>query len=268
MINFFDHLDTTFTDVELSNIFNYNEINFTDDPKVKKVIVHQGMCHVERKVEHSKQSISIMFCGSATGEYFPPMIVYKAQNVYAGWCVGGPPGATYDSTSSGWFDSRTSEHWFLSNFFDNVASRPGIKVSIEDNLALHFLHNAIQLAESNNIRFVTLPPNTTQLCQPLDVAVFCPVKRLWRHMLNEWRKESRMEGSIPKPQFPGLFRQLYENLVVGFCSCDLCPLDRTQVLRKIPGTSCDRGGLERNAVLSDSVMELFHTHCGVGVERQ
>ena len=66
------------------------------------------MC-VERKVEHSKQSISIMFCGSATGEHLPPMIVYKAQNVYAGWCVGGPPGATYDFTSSGWFDSRTFE---------------------------------------------------------------------------------------------------------------------------------------------------------------
>ena len=117
--------------------------------------------------------------------------------------MGGPPGATYDSTSSGWFDSRTFERWFTSNFLDNVASRPGIKVIIGDNLASHFLHNVIQLAESTNIRFVTLPPNTTHLCQPLDVAVFRPVKRLWRQMLNEWRKESRMKGSIPKTQFPG-----------------------------------------------------------------
>ena len=130
MIDFFDHLDTTFTDVEPSNIFNYDETNLTDDLGVKKVIVHRGMRHVERKVEHPKQSISIMFCRSATGEYLPPMIGYKAQNVYAGWCVGGPPDATYNSTSSGWFDSRTFVCWFTSNFLDNVASIPGIKVII------------------------------------------------------------------------------------------------------------------------------------------
>ena len=44
-----------------------------------------------------------MFRGSATGEYLPLMIVYN------GWWVGGPPDATYDVTSSGWFDSRTFE---------------------------------------------------------------------------------------------------------------------------------------------------------------
>ena len=121
-------MNTTFTNVEPSNIFNYNETNLKDDPGVKKVIVYRGMHSVERKVEHSKQSKSIMFCGSATGEYLPPMIVYKAQNVYAGWCVSGPPGATYDSTSTGWFDSRTFERCFTSNFLDNAASRPGIKL--------------------------------------------------------------------------------------------------------------------------------------------
>ena len=92
-------------------------------------------------------------------------------------------------------------------------------------------------------------------------------------MLNEWRKKCRMKGSIPKMQFPGLFRRLYENLrpenlVAGFHCCSLCPLDRTQVLKKIPGTSHDPGGLESNAVLNDSVMELLHTHCGVGIVPQ
>jgi len=35
--------------------------------------------------EHSKQSISVMFCGDAAGHFLPPMVVYKAKNVYENW---------------------------------------------------------------------------------------------------------------------------------------------------------------------------------------
>ena len=209
---YIDHLDMTLHDVNLCNIFNYDETNITDDPGVKKVIVRRGLRRVERKMEHSKQSISIMFCGSATAEYLPPMVVYKAQNVYTGWCEGGPAGAIYDATSTGWFDSRTFEHWFTLIFLNVVACRSGVKAVIGDNLASQFSHNVIQLAKQHNIKFVTLPPNTTYLYQPLDVTVFRSVKRLWKKMLSDLRKESRTKGSVPKSQFPGMLKRLSENL--------------------------------------------------------
>ena len=40
-----------------------------------------------------------MFSRNAVGEYLPPMVVYKAKNVYKG--------TIYDSTPSGWFDMKT-----------------------------------------------------------------------------------------------------------------------------------------------------------------
>ena len=33
-----------------------------------------------------------MFCGSAAGDFSPPMIIYKAQYCYEGWTQCGPAG--------------------------------------------------------------------------------------------------------------------------------------------------------------------------------
>ena len=261
-------------DVEPHNLFNYDETNVTDNPGVKKVIVRRGLRRVERKTEHSKQSISVMFCGSATGEYLPPMVVYKARNLYSSWTEGGPDGAVYDVTDSGWYDWRTFQIWFCSVFLLNVGSRPGVKMVIGDNLPSHFSGLVIEEARKHNIRFITMPPNSTHLCQPLDMAVFGPAKRVWRKMLNDWRNETRAKGSIPKSNFPSMLKRLCDNLpprniIAGFRATGLFPFDRTQVLKRIPGTSRDPGGnAEVNNVLNDSVMALLRLHCSVATPRR
>ena len=89
-----------------TNIFNYDKTNVTDNPSQKKCTVQSRLVRIEQKAEHSKQSVSIMFRGNAVGEYLPPMVVYKAKNLYEGWMVGGPKGTIYDSTPSGWFDMK------------------------------------------------------------------------------------------------------------------------------------------------------------------
>ena len=75
-----------------------------------------------------------MFCGSAAGAYLPPMAVYKAQNIYTNWRIGGPEGTVYDATKSGWFDSRTFEIWFMNVFLPNISKLSGPKLLIGDNV--------------------------------------------------------------------------------------------------------------------------------------
>ena len=88
-------------------------------------------------------------------------------------------------------------------------------------LASHFTPEVIEASVANGIVFACLIPNSTHLLQPLDVAVFRPVKTAWKRILETWRKDSRTRGSIPKGHFPGLLSRLYshlkpENLVAGF----------------------------------------------------
>ena len=201
------------------------------------MIVKRGHGHrVERKQDHSKQSTSIMFAGNAIGEYLPPMVVYKAQNLYRGWTEGGPHNAVYDVTKNGWFDSRTFEIWFFKVFLPVAQSKVGTKVLIGDNLGSHFSQNVVHTTLENNIKFLTLPPNATHLCQPLDVAVFRGLKQSWRKTLEKWRIESRVHGAIPKENIPTLLGRLMNtlqvnSLVSGFRATGIYPIDRNEVLK-------------------------------------
>ena len=81
----------------------------------------------------------------------------------------------------------------------------------------------MELARVNKVYFCVLPPNATHLFQPLDVAVFAPMKASWRRELENWQKESRVTN-MPKEYFTLLLARLFkscseifpENLKSGF----------------------------------------------------
>ncbi|XP_043226388.1 uncharacterized protein LOC122383728 [Amphibalanus amphitrite] len=259
---FFSRLAQVLEGVEPQNLFNYDETNVTDDPGAKRCITRRGMRRVERRMSHSKQATSIMFCGSADGKYLPPMVVYKAKHIYQEWMQGGPTGALYHRSPSGWFDNFLFERWFFDLFLPHVKDRPGKKVLLGDNLASHFSIPVLEACKENKIEFVSLVPNATHLLQPLDVGVFGPAKRVWRRILENWRKEARSRQSIPKTSFPGLLKKLCSkmpgaNLKAGFKGCGILPLDPAQVLKHLPGTSDDQ---DSRSLLSESVTSLLQEH--------
>jgi hypothetical protein len=89
-----------------------------------------------------------------------------------------------------------------------------IKVIIGDNLAAHLSLYVTMLCELHNVRFCFLPENSTHLLQPLDVAVFGPMKRHWRKILSDWKDECMKTGqnsaTLPKQVFPTLLKKLME----------------------------------------------------------
>ena len=78
---------------------------------------------------------------------------------------------------------------------------------IGDNLNCHFSEEVLNACLENDIAFIPLIPNTTHLSQPLDISVFKPSKSSWDVVLKEWRRESRVIGSIPKTIFPSLLKR-------------------------------------------------------------
>ena len=230
------------------------------------------MNRVERRTVFSKQAFSVMFCGSAVGVYLPPMVVYKAKHMYTAWASDGIQGAVYGATESGWFDMASFEKWFFEVFLVHVKDLAGPKVLIGDNLSSHFSPKVIQSCIENSIRYVPLPANSTHLCQPLDVAVFRPMKTLWRATLSRWREESRFAGTIPKETFPRLLARVFavledKNLVAGFKACGIVPLDREQVIKRLPGENSVKsviGDVEIQNVLNEACLSVLRDHCGVG----
>lgn len=146
-----------------------------------------------------------MICGNAEGKCLPPYVVYKADHIWSTWTENGPQKARYNRTKSGWFDGATFEDWFQSQFLPEVKNEEGMAIMIDDNLSSHISLQVLQLCEESNIKFVCLPPNTSHLTQPLDVAFFAPMKRLWRRILRKWKesKSSSKFPTVPKDVFKG-----------------------------------------------------------------
>ena len=96
----------------------------------------KGVKYAEMVKDSTKSCISVMFCGSATGELLPPYIVYKGLNTYPSWREGGIDGSGYSATKSGWFDVSCFQDWFYKIFMKRVSRIPGRKLLIGTTLVL------------------------------------------------------------------------------------------------------------------------------------
>ena len=131
------------------------------------------------------------------------------------WCIHGPKGARFNRTHSGWFESYTFLDWLMTVFLPAAKKQTGPKVQIGDNLSSHLNEDIVSACERNNIRFVFLPPNSTHLTQPLNVAFFHPLKLAWRKVLCDYKsKQITGAGTITKDEFLAFLKKWEDQ--VGF----------------------------------------------------
>lgn len=254
---YFENLERSLEGVPESNILNYDETNLTDDPGSSKCIFRRGTKYPERVMNISKSSISIMFAITGSGESLPQYVVYKAERIYDQWTIGGPPFCRYNRTKSGWFDAYTFEDWFRTIAIPWADKIQGRKVIIGDNLSSHLNADIIIECQRRNIKFIFLPPNSTHITQPLDVGYYGQVKRIWKDILINYKLQNPREGSVNKTSFPVLLRRLVEKLSLNdkknirsaFKATGIIPIDKEQVLKKLPGHRFQEN------ILNDSVSE-------------
>jgi hypothetical protein len=210
--DFFDRFEKTAAGIPPENIYNCDETNLQDNPGAKKAIFSRGVKYAEQVRDHSKSSISVMFCGSATGDLVPPYVVYKGQNVYESWMKGGPKGTVYSATPSGWFDTFTFADFFRKCFLPHVRRQPGKKLILCDNLSCHLSTEVMDLCREENVEFVCLPANSTDKMQPLDVGIFGPMKAAWRKQLQKYSDQDPSAKLLLKPLFPAQLKELVTSL--------------------------------------------------------
>jgi len=223
---YFANLSKELEGVAVANIWNYDETNLSDDPGQKRVLTKRGCKYPERIMNSTKSSTSLMFCDNADGQLLPPYVVYKAEALWTTWMENGSTDARYNRSRSGWFDSLCFEDWFFSLLLPTLKKSSGRKVLIGDNLSSHIIISVLEACKQHNIAFVSLPPNSTHLTQPLDVAFFRPMKIAWRQILSDWKEKARNRRmpSLPKDEFPSLLNSLLlkikenasDNLKAGF----------------------------------------------------
>nr|CAI5839616.1 unnamed protein product [Callosobruchus analis] len=216
----------------------------------------------------SKSSTTVMVCGSADGVLLPPYIIYKSLHLYDTWKEKAPCGppccdrpccsqeSRFNRTVSGWIDLSTFRDWFISLFLPHAKRLSGRKVLIGDNLSAHRNDEIIKLCREHDIDFVCLIPNSTHLCQPLDVAFFRQMKSAWREILTSWKMQNQILTTLPKDTFPYLLSKalrkmdgvspkpcsqykdvlsgIKRNLMSGFYATGIYPVNKEKVLSRLP----------------------------------
>ena len=129
--------------------------------------------------------------------------------------------------------------WFLTVVpWARHLERP--KIVIVGNLSPHVSPRVIDICGDLNIRFVFLPLNSTDTCQPLNVSFFDPLKRAWRKMMEDYKIKKSSSTSLDKSKYPGLLNKVIisvemkvpNNFIFGFHACDIVPIIVEAVLRK------------------------------------
>lgn len=157
-------------------------------------------------------------------------------------------------------DAVTFRDWFKTSFLPHANRLEGRKALIGDNLSSHMDDDVLMMCAENDIDFICLVPNSTHLCQPLDVGFFRPMKEAWRATLSEWKLQNIKLSTVPKDIFSSLLKKtlnnmdakpgryssqprnefdhipsaIKRNLINSFRSSGIYPLDRQEVFKKLP----------------------------------
>ena len=95
----------------------------------------------------------MLFCGNADGSHvLPPFVVYKGKSLHSTWCKGGPEGAAYSVSASGWMESVQFTNW-IKKFVDHKKTHHGddFVVLFVDGHYSHLTYIVICLCKSNNV---------------------------------------------------------------------------------------------------------------------
>ena len=196
-----------------SRLWNCDETGFCTAVASRVVLARRGSRAVHETGGGSgRDYITVLGCGAADGNRLPPYTVYQGQNQYARWISGGPPGALYGMSKSGWMESANFLSWFekmLLPAVEPLLAEAPVVLFVDG----HHSHLSLPLlcrAHEKGVHLMCLPPHTTHILQPLDVGVYGPVKKAWQGIVKTYKTQT-LGANISKGDFPGKQSNLYLN---------------------------------------------------------
>ena len=115
-------------------MWNCDEAAFAPYVASKKVLAMRGEKNVHETGGGSgREYITVLGCGSASGERLPPYVLYKGKNLWTTWTLGGPAGTYFNVSESGWMERPHFLEWFKKLFL------PAVSSTLENGRAILFM---------------------------------------------------------------------------------------------------------------------------------
>ena len=194
-------------------LWNCDETGFVLHKHVARFLL-EGVTRMCRKllVVVAGNILQCWLQGLLAVKFFHHTLSTKRKTSGLSGCMqGGPDGSHYTVSDSGWMEAAYFLQWFKKMFVPavkNLTTKAPV-VLIFDGHHSHISIELIELAQRNRIHLLCLPPHSTHLLQPLDIAVFGPMKAAWKRLLKE-NQIATCAANVTKEDFPGLVAKLWE----------------------------------------------------------
>jgi len=231
---FFDNLAQVYEKekFDASRVFNVDETGMsTVQVQKQKILAPTGKKQIGKIVSAEKgETITAVVCVSASGTFVPPMLIFPRKNMNPRLLNGAPPGTIGTTSPSGWINGDLYLKW-LNHFIQHTAATVDRKVMlILDNHESHVTLQAYEMCRENGVIVVSLPPHCSHKCQPLDLAVFGPLKTAYYKRCTEWMRMNPGQR-ITQYQIASLFGDAYcasanlQKCISGFRASGIYPLN-------------------------------------------
>lgn len=170
-----------------SRIFNLDETGLTTVQQPKNVIAHKGVKQINQCTSAERgELVTIVGIISASGTFLPPVMVFPRKHFKLHMLNGAPTNTLGLAGPSGWMTSelfpRVMEHFI--KYSHSSKENPSLLLS--DNHESHMSIEVLDMAKEAGVTMLTLPPHCSHKMQPLDVAVFGPLKSYYNAAVDSW----------------------------------------------------------------------------------
>ena len=231
--HYFDLLEQTMLANELisfpSRIFNVDESGFPLQAHKSSVVAEKGSKHPTTVTTGDKAQITVIACVNASGAKLPPMVIFDCKVLKADLTLNEVPETIYALTDNGWSNSEVFDIWFHNHFLAYAPiARP--LLLLMDGHSSHYNPSTIKTAAAQQVILFCLPPHTTHIAQPLDVASFGVLKQRWDEQCQQYMANNPGKV-VTRFQFSELFSHAWaeamvpRNISAGFKAAGVYPLD-------------------------------------------
>ncbi len=215
------------------NIYNVDETALTTVQRPVKVIAGKGSKQVGRMTSAERgQLVTACCCISAIGNSIPPFFIFPRVHFKSNMITGGPCGCAGTAHPSGWMTSESFLRWMNHFVKFSQCSPTNPALLLLDNHESHISYDCLEFAKQNGITMVSFPPHTTHKLQPLDVAVYGPLKRYYNAACDDWMVSNPRPMTIldtvqvASPAFVKAFTPA--NIISGFQKTGVEPFNSSQ----------------------------------------
>lgn len=140
---------------------------------------------IQKKHPGSKAWTSFIECISAAGQNLYPLVIFKGKSVQQQWfetTLDEFKGWQFTATENGWTTDDTALEWLQKVFIPQTVPRDPseARLLVLDGHGSHETTEFMWECFLHNIQLVFLPPHTSHVLQPLDLAVFSSLKTSYR----------------------------------------------------------------------------------------